>query len=83
MHPLGGLVTIGTDGLGGGHGGNESDVVILEEEGFKVQVFIGWKQARAQIVQRHRCSPYGLEGQRCRESWAHLELTSIGSVTRA
>jgi hypothetical protein len=62
MHAMGGLVTIGTDGLGGGHGGNESEVVILKEEGFKVQVFIGWKQARAQTVQRHRCSPLGAGG---------------------
>ncbi len=62
MHPMGGLVTIGADGLGGGHRGHEGEVVVLQDEGFKMQVVIGGKQARAQIVQRHRCSPLGAGG---------------------
>ena len=36
MHPMGGLVTIGADGLGGGHRGHEGEVVVLQEEGGKV-----------------------------------------------
>jgi len=45
VNPIRGLVTIGADGLGSGHRGNEGEVMVLQEEGFKVQVVIRWKKA--------------------------------------
>jgi hypothetical protein len=52
-------VAIGTDSLGSAQRGNERDVVILQEKSGKVHMVIGWKQARAEIVQRHQGAPRG------------------------
>jgi hypothetical protein len=50
MDTMGELVTVGTGGLGGRHGSHEEDVVVLHDEGLKVQVFLRWQKASAQIV---------------------------------
>src|SRR5215471_10982449 len=81
MNPMGGLVTIGADGLGSGHRGHKCEVVVLEQKRGKVQMFIRGKEVRAQLVQRHRYAPLRIENERCCEAWEHLECTSVGSMS--
>ena len=80
MDAGGKLRTVGTHGLGSGHGDDEHKALLVHDQGFKVQVILGWQQISTQIVQHHGCSPTreGRGRNRYRYGRQHPNMISTG-----